>query len=310
MRTAPESPLADDVLRLIRSAWTPDAARATYLPVGFGAHHWRIDGPSGPTLFATLDVPTGFRTTQLTRAAYRGVVELAEGGFSGAVAPRLTITGDVAVAAGNDLLSVTPWLEGRSPDEAEARGPAHARRVAALLAELHRCPAPPSAPTWAPRVVSGFAARLATKLSEPWTAGPLSEEAHRTISHARGDFPEWERRYGQLIAHARSRRHLWVPTHGEPHHANQFLDDRGLHLVDWETLAIAPPERDLRDLPEDARSDFTIDERLLELFDLEWRLMEIEEYARWFMAPHSGSEDDLVALEGLREETEGSLPNP
>jgi len=185
MRTPPESPLADDVLRLVRSAWEPDAAQATYLPVGFGAHHWRIDGPSGPALFATLDVPTGFRTTPLTRAAYRGVVELAEAGFSGAVAPRLTTTGDVAVTAGNGLLSATPWLEGRSPDEVEARGSAHARRVAALLADLHRCPAPPSAPTWTPRVASGFAERLMTKLSQPWTAGPLSEEAHRTISRAR-----------------------------------------------------------------------------------------------------------------------------
>lgn len=310
MRTPPESPLADDVLRLVRSAWEPDAARATYLPVGFGAHHWRIDAPSGPALFATLDVPTGFRTTPLTRAAYRGVVELAEAGFSGAVVPRLTATGDVAVTAGNGLLSVTPWLDGRSPDEVEARGSAHALRVAALLADLHRCPAPPSAPTWTPRVASGFAERLMTKLSEPWTAGPLSEEAHRTISRARGDLPEWERRYGRLVAHARSRRHLWVPTHGEPHHANQFLDDHGLRLVDWETLAIAPPERDIRDLPEEARGDFTIDERLLELFDLEWRLMEIEEYTQWFMAPHSGSEDDLIALDGLREEIDGPSSSP
>ncbi|PRB14445.1 phosphotransferase [Microbacterium sp. MYb62] len=306
MHTPPEGPSADEVLQAVRSTWAPDAAQATYLPVGFGAHHWRIDGSSGPVLFATLDVPSGFRTAPLIRAAYRGVLELAEGGFGGAVLPRLTRSGEVAVSTGSGLLSVTPWLEGRSPDETEACASPHAHRVAALLAELHRSPVPPSAPKWFPRVAPGFAERLSTRLAAPWTAGPLSSDAHRTISGARADLHDWEKRYAELIAHARSRRDRWVPTHGEPHHANQFLDDHELRLVDWETLAIAPPERDLRDLPESVRTDFTVDTDLLELFDLEWRLVEIEEYARWFMAPHPGSEDDVIALEGLREEIEAA----
>jgi len=38
--------------------------------------------------------------------------------------------------------------------------------------------------------------------------------------------------------------------------------------------------------------------------------MEIEEYTQWFMAPHSGAEDDLIALDGLREETDGPSSGP
>ena len=38
---------------------------------------------------------------------------------------------------------------------------------------------------------------------------------------------------------------------------------------------------------------------MIEMFDLEWRLDEVAQYAAWFAAPHAGSEDDRVAFEGL-----------
>jgi aminoglycoside phosphotransferase (APT) family kinase protein len=36
-----------------------------------------------------------------------------------------------------------------------------------------------------------------------------------------------------------------VLTHGEPHGANVLLGEGGLSLVDWDTVGIAEPERDL-----------------------------------------------------------------
>jgi spectinomycin phosphotransferase len=41
---------------------------------------------------------------------------------------------------------------------------------------------------------------------------------------------------------------------------------------------------------------------MLEMFALEWTLSEVEEYQRWFRAPHTGTEDDEIALAGLRDE--------
>ena len=38
---------------------------------------------------------------------------------------------------------------------------------------------------------------------------------------------------------------LWVVTHGEPHPVNVMQTDAGRVLIDWDTVAIAPPERDL-----------------------------------------------------------------
>lgn len=39
-----------------------------------------------------------------------------------------------------------------------------------------------------------------------------------------------------------------MPTHGEPHNDNQVVTADGVRLVDWESLALAPPERDYADL--------------------------------------------------------------
>ena len=44
------------------------------------------------------------------------------------------------------------------------------------------------------------------------------------------------------------------------------------------------------------------DADLLRMFDLEWRLDEIGQYAAWFAGPHADSPDDRTALGGLRSE--------
>ena len=44
------------------------------------------------------------------------------------------------------------------------------------------------------------------------------------------------------------------------------------------------------------------DPAMLQMFDLEWRLDEISQYAAWFEAPHTGNDSDEVALAGLHHE--------
>jgi spectinomycin phosphotransferase len=56
-----------------------------------------------------------------------------------------------------------------------------------------------------------------------------------------------------------------------------------------------------------------LDPAMLELFDLEWRLDEIAQYADRFAAPHAGTASDAVAYAGLVEELmrpEWSAPRP
>jgi spectinomycin phosphotransferase len=116
------------------------------------------------------------------------------------------------------------------------------------------------------------------------------------------DIERWTRRYIALAGEAGRDRDAWVATHGEPHHANQVVTPDGLSLVDWESLSLAPRERDLVDAvdtrvatPEAVGAR----EPTLELFRLDWRLSEIAEYAAWFSGPHDRSSDDTTALRGL-----------
>ena len=74
-------------------------------------------------------------------------------------------------------------------------------------------------------------------------------------------------------------------THGETHTRNQLRTADGIRFVDWESLKLAPRERDLATL---VQAGYGVrvgaDPAMVELFDLEWRLSEIDEYAHWFAA--------------------------
>ena len=117
----------DAVLDVVRRHWAPDAEAAEHLPVGWGAHHWRIDVAGEPRLFATLDPDLPRHTHASLEAAYASAAALPlewvwpclprrEGGFT--------------VALGGRTVSVTGWLEGERPTESVPELPD-------LLAALH-----------------------------------------------------------------------------------------------------------------------------------------------------------------------------
>jgi spectinomycin phosphotransferase len=274
-----------------------------HLPLGFGAHHWRLaDEGAGAALFLTLDLPSPTRSADSFVTAYRAAQGLESAGAPGILAPLDTLDGRVAVPCAGGLLSATPWQEGRCPEPEEAAGQPHRRRVRTLLESLHAATPPAGLRPWAARVGPDLAERLAESTATPWREGPFGEPARELLRAAHPRLVATERRYRELreIEHAAAERR--VPTHGEPHAGNQMLTADGeLLLVDWETLALAPPERDLAALPPADRGEHA-EPRMLEMFALEWTLSEVEEYQRWFRAPHTGTEDDEIALAGLRDE--------
>ncbi|GHJ33659.1 hypothetical protein TPA0910_80920 [Streptomyces hygroscopicus subsp. sporocinereus] len=299
----PSSISDEAIAHAVAAHWLPDVSETGYLPWGFGAYHWRVAG-GGTTLFVTLDEVEPRHTEETLEAAYAGAAALAAAGLEVVCAPlpaRSSGRFTVGVEAG--VLSVTPWLDGRSPTEAEASEPQHVRRVEAALATLHRATPPPGVRHWTPRVGPGFAGELRARTARPWTSGPLAEEARAVLAAHDAAIARWTVRYLELADLARTRRDLWVPTHGEPHNDNQVVGECGLKLVDWESLAVAPPERDYADLLAAGAGDrLRPDPAMVELFALDWRLSEIVEYARCFAAPHTGTDDDRTALEDLYEE--------
>ncbi|MGO4426633.1 phosphotransferase, partial [Streptomyces sp. MCAF7] len=141
MRTRPSFIDDEAIASAVAGHWLPEVAEVDYLPWGFGAHHWRVAAGGqtpGRTLFVTLDQLAPRHTAASLEAAYAGAATLAAGGLGMVCAPLPAPSGRFTIDVGPGALSVTPWLDGRSPTEAEARAPQHVREVIAALATLHR----------------------------------------------------------------------------------------------------------------------------------------------------------------------------
>ncbi|MFB7719556.1 aminoglycoside phosphotransferase [Nocardia sp. NPDC056100] len=301
MLSRPANITDEAITHAVAAHWLPEVTDISYLPWGFGAHHWRVTS-GGTTVFVTVDQLEPRHTAASLEAAYAGAAALAGTGLDMVCAPLPARSGRFTVDIGTGALSVTPWLHGRSPTEAESIEPQHVREVIRALDALHHAIPPEGLRSWTPQVGPAFADELRTRTADPWTSGPLAEQARLALSAHIDAVEGWTDRYLELSETALSQRNSWVPTHGEPHNDNQVVTPEGVRLVDWESLALAPPERDYSDLLAVAPELLHPDPAMVELFALDWRLSEIAEYTRWFAAPHAGTEDDHTALQGLYEE--------
>lgn len=280
MHEAPTHVSDAQVLEAVRSAWDREVDGVQHLAVGFGAHHWAASVGGARTLFVTLDALTHRHDRESLSAAYRSAAALDLPFVHRCLEPWTVPLADGA-------LSVTRWLDGSRPEVLDVDA------TSALLELLHAAPPSASMPRWRPVVGPDLADRLRRRVATPWSSGPYAEQARVAITEHLDDLDAWVASYHRLAAAAVDR--PWVPTHGEPGTHNQLLTADGLRLVDWESFKLAPAERDLRTLG-------TGDPAMLEMFDLEWRLDEVAQYAAWFEAPHTGSASDVEALGGLLEE--------
>jgi spectinomycin phosphotransferase len=91
-----------------------------------------------------------------------------------------------------------------------------------------------------------------------------------------------------------------VVTHGEPHQGNLMLVDNRLRLIDWDTVALAPPERDVS-LIASAKNDGVdryqeatgraLDPAVITLYRLRWYLDDVASAIRMFRNPHRETAD-------------------
>ena len=302
MREPPFDLSTGDLLAVVRSEWNGEVERLAYLPVGFGAHHWAAYSLEQPVLFVTLDLLDPTRPVEDREAAYAGAIALSRAGLEFVLAPLLGRSESPIVRFSDGAVSCTPWQSGVSGGDLDVTW------TDCALARLHSVTPPPAIPCWKPLVTPVFADEVQRRLSHPWGPGPYAADAHRAVGDHIAEVVRWTCRYHELARRAQGR--TWVATHGEPHSDNQVLTARGRYLVDWESLKLAPPERDLRELV-DAGAPVAADPDMVEMFDLEWRLDEIRQYTAWFAAEHHGTEDDQIAFDGLLHElTRSHLARP
>ncbi len=273
---------------------TRTSTAVTYLAVGFGAHHWRAEVQGEPRLFVSLDMPLPRHTPASLEAAYASAAALAE--TLDFVWPSLpsTVDGTLHRAARHRPPQRHP-LAGRA-----RRPEAGTTDLAPLLDQLHAATAPDRACEWVSTVDHHLPDQLDLLVEEPWENGPLGEQARALVSPRLSQVRDWsEEHAGHLETIDRDG---FVVTHGEPGEHNQWVADGRTYLLDWESLLLAPAERDLGTLVQSGIEAERADPDLVRFFDLEWRLAEIQAFTPWLAGPHDDDEDAQVALGGLRHE--------
>lgn len=250
MRTEPADLDRAELSRLLAREWAFDAASLEYLPVGFGSHHWEASDGQRARRFVTADrlssswagtdpesafdaLERAFRTAAALRdTAGLEFVVGPLGGRSGAFVHRL---GDFAVA-------VFPFVQGEPAEE-----PALVLR---MLGRLHAATKqlPPDLVRREDFEIPHRDTLLEAlgDLDRPWTTGPFAERTRELLRHSTESLTGRLEAYDELADEVRRTSGPWVVTHGEPKSSNVIRDGRdALWLVDWDTVRLAPRERDL-----------------------------------------------------------------
>jgi spectinomycin phosphotransferase len=306
MKEAPPGFALDRLRAALLEYWGIRARKLEYLPVGFGAHHWRATDSSKGAYFLALhdlgpDTDVGFNKLALALETAYWLHTAGELEF--VVAPMRNQAGGVVHRfAAAEGLAVYPWRECR------ARRVLDAPDVGRLLARLHA-----STTTLPPGLVRAedfriprraYLERALTELHQPWDAGPYGQPARDRLREASGPTRNLLALYDRLADEALATRSDWVITHGEPYGPNLVeAGDGRTMLVDWDSALLAPRERDLWEVPSNGPASRTYVDMTgvspgaarLRLYRASYHLAETAIYVQQFRHPHTGDLNDAEA---------------
>ncbi len=284
---------------MLREHWRVEADSVDYLPVGYGGYHW-LATASERRLLVTADARRG-----PVVACYELARRLADEGLDAVRAPVPTATGRVAIPFGDWWLSAWPWVDGRSAFDGRHASDADLDAVAAVVRRLHDHPQgaipAPLVDDWA---VDGWARFEAAVDGSDAAAGPYAADVRALLAARLGYVRDLRERYDGLAAN-RPPVGEWVITHGEPHAANVVHTAAGPVLIDWDTVRLAPRERDLWVLAgyrtwRKRYGEAAVDPALLEAYRLRWDLTDIALFVPDLLEAPARTPDLDVAVEEVR----------
>jgi spectinomycin phosphotransferase len=243
------------ICAVVADGWGLRVEELHYLPVGGGAYHWSALADDGRRWFVTCDdlatKPWLGSDSDVVfeglRSAYRTAIALRDAGLPFVAAPVIAPSGTPAVRVDErHSVSVSKYIDGGAGEWGQELPAPRREEVITMLARLHLA-TPPGTIALRPLAIPGRAELDAAvdDLGRPWDGGPFSEPARRALAgHVEvvtQALAELDRRIPQLAASDGGS----VVTHGEPHPGNLIQTGVGLRLIDWDTVAVARPERDL-----------------------------------------------------------------
>lgn len=309
MKDRPEGVRESELVSALADGWGFTVASLSYLPIGAGSYHWSMTDGRGRRRFVTVD------DLGPDEASRDGAFRALGSAFGTALALRDDARLDFVVAPIPDLsgspvrrlgsrysLTMFPWQDGQAgsfgPHAAEDRA-----EVAALIAELHQATAAVAAIATRTDLILPGRAGLHDALADldrEWTGGPFSEPARRLLATHAEQVEQLLADFDRLVERVRATGGDWVVTHGEPHPGNLIRGVDGLRLIDWDTVRIAPAERDLWMIADDSgqvlegysrATGRTVHAEALSLYRLWWDLADIAIYVDELRRPHRSTED-------------------
>jgi spectinomycin phosphotransferase len=315
-----------DVIRqALVAGWALAFGELEYFPEGAGAYHWITRTADGRRWFVTCDdldakpwigSDRGSVLTRLT-AAYAAAMELHASGLGFVSAPVADVRGAPLVCLdARHTVSVFPFVDGERWHWGKRVAKGTTADLLSVLAELHAStPAGDVARDEFDVPLRAELERALDEVGRPWQHGPLAEAARDELQRHGGRISRWLEDFDdQIVSGAPT-----VLTHGEPHPDNVIPTPGGLVLVDWDTTALAPPERDLWMLTHagthiaDAYRDLTgvrLDPGLLAAYRARWALADIATFTGRLRGEHADDADTRKAIEGLRSILDGPEPAP
>jgi spectinomycin phosphotransferase len=333
VRDRPEGITERAVARALASGWGLTGWTLEYAPVGGGSYHWlAAGGAPGDRRFVTVDDldDKGWlgRTRPAVLAGLRVAMDAAvtlrrQAGLGFVVAPEPASTGEAVLPVGDrHAVALFPFLTGKPGDWDEPLPAPERGELIAMLAALHQVD---PAAVRLPRIGFGLSWRgeleiALDELGRPWDGGPYAEPARELLAGSarlvRRELDHLDHRAAGLAGAD------VVITHGEPHPGNVIripaatprTDDAHpagarLALIDWDTVGLAPPERDLWSVATASGDEVRryteltgrpVDPAALEFYRLRWALDDLSCFVRDLRTPHRrtpGTEDAWEALE-------------
>jgi spectinomycin phosphotransferase len=309
-----------ELIDALARSWDLTVNRLRYIPKGFGSYHWLAHRSGGRRYFVTVDDldskpwlgsdrDSAFEGLQAAFDTARLLHDQVHLPF--VVAPIPTRIGDVTLRlTPRYSLAVFPFIEGRAGDFDDPLSSEGREQLLHILAALHL--STPAVDSRARRHGVDLPGRTDLEvalgdLGQPWSGGPFSEPARSQLADKATVVSNLLRRFDDLAVQVDANAEP-VITHGEPHPGNLItLQGRKL-LVDWDTVALAPPERDLWMLDDGAPDSFApysqatgraIDGATITLYRLSWTLADIAAFVALFRSAHQRNEDTEKAWRAL-----------
>ena len=317
MRDLPEDIEESAIAGELAEGWGFEAESLEYAAVGAGSYHWLARARDGTRGFVTVDDLDGKLWLGDTRAS---VLEGLERAFDTARALRdhglPFVAAPIATSRGKTLrplgarhaVALFPFVDGEVSSYGEHSAAGRAA-VLELLARLHEAgSAVASRASTAGLQITGRRQLEAAlnELDRPWAGGPFSEPAREALARQASVVAELLALADRFAADVTSRGGEWVITHGETHAGNVMRTADGYVLIDWDTVALAPPERDLWMVATDGVETYTratghdLDDVAVDFFTLTWDLKDLAEYLHPLRRRHRPSKDTAFAVEFVR----------